>query len=71
MLLNIASSFPSDDGLDDENFGFADVFHMTEWLLATHGESFTGTVIAWDWKPYLPAEGKTFLRGLAKTKKPG
>jgi len=28
---------------------------MAEWLVETHGEDFTGTLIAWEWKPYLPA----------------
>ena len=40
------------------NDGFADVFHMTEWLLKTHGEDFTGTLIAWDWRNYLPGAPK-------------
>lgn len=45
------------------NDGFASVLHMSDWLVVTHGEDFTGTLIAWEWRPYLPA--------LTETKSPG
>lgn len=35
--------------------GFKDEFYMGEWIVATHGEDFSGTLIAWEWRPYLPA----------------
>lgn len=38
-----------------QNDGFHNALHMAEWLVETHGEDFTGTLIAWEWKPYLPA----------------
>lgn len=42
-----------------EDFAVADGFdsleRMARWLLETHGEDFTGTLIAWEWRAYLPA----------------
>jgi len=35
--------------------GFEDCYDMAEWILETHGQDFTGTLIAWEWRNYLPA----------------
>ena len=35
------------------NDGFVDVFDMTNWLLATHGETASGFLIAWEFRIYM------------------
>lgn len=38
-----------------QNDGFDNVLHFSEWILQTHGSDFSGWLIAWAWKTYLPA----------------
>jgi hypothetical protein len=38
------------------NDGFVDCVDMAGWLLDTHGEDATGTLIVWQWANYLPME---------------
>jgi hypothetical protein len=43
------------------NDGFNNFMHMAEWIFDNYGIDATGTLIAWEWRSYLPVDKKEKL----------